>query len=225
MEKPIVISKIGSDHSFQGMNRQDFGLIFGNVKLALDGCSSGEFSEIGVGLFAQALAKHGNITAATFDHIVYEVMKNLVDGLQFTDDDLFKNFCFTILAVVETEKDFVVFSCGDGYAFTVNIDNKLNILNLDQGYNDSPPYFIYNLINPDNLSAYKDGVRFEIRHFPKSEFKKVGVGTDGYRFVKNLDNIDRVKIEEALLLGKPGRIGQVINRNLSAFKDDITIVM
>lgn len=225
MEKSIEISKIGSDHSFQGMNRQDFGLKFNNVKLALDGCSSGKFSEIGVGLFAQALSKHDNITAATFDHIVYEVMKKLVDGLQFTDTDLFENFCFTILAVVETEKDFVVFSCGDGYAFTVTHDNKLNVINLDKGYNDSPPYFIYNLINPNNLSAYKDGVRFEIRHFSKTEFRKVGVGTDGYRFVQNLDNVDKVKIEEAILLGKPGRIGQVINRNSNVFKDDITIVM
>lgn len=223
--KPIVVSKIGADHSFQGINRQDFGIMFNNVKLSLDGCSSGKFSEIGVGLFAQALSKRNDITAATFDHVVYEEMRRLIDGLGFTDRDLFENFCFTILAVVETESEFVVFSCGDGYIFTISNAGQLKIINIDAGYDNYPPYFIYNLINPESLSGYKDGVRFVIHRFSKDEYANVGVGSDGYRFVDNLNNIDRVKLEDALLAGKPGRIGQIINRNASVFKDDITIVL
>lgn len=223
--KPITVSKIGADHSFQGVNRQDFGIMFRNVKLSLDGCSSGKFSEIGVGLFAQALSKRIDITAATFDHVVYEEMRKLTEGLCFTDKDLFENFCFTILAAIETETEFVVFSCGDGYIFAITVENELKVIDVDQGYNNYPPYFVYNLMDPDSLSDYKDGVRFEIRHFPKGEYMNVGVGSDGYRFVDNLDNADKVRLEEALLAGKPGRIGQVINRNTNVFKDDITIVL
>ena len=222
--KPIVVSKIGADHNFRGANRQDFGIIFNNVKLSLDGCSSGKFSEIGVGLFAQAMSKR-KITASNFDHVVYEEMRRLAWGLGFNDQDLFENFCFTILGVVETESEFVVFSCGDGYIFAITNDEKLEVIDLDCDYNNYPPYFVYNLMNPDSLSDYKDGVRFEIRQFRKDKYTNVGVGSDGYRFVENLDNAEQVRFEEALLKGRPGRIGQIINRNATTFRDDITIVL
>lgn len=223
--KPIVVSKIGADHSFNGVNRQDFGAMFKNVKLSLDGCSSGKFSEIGVGLFAQALAKRDDITAATFDHVVFEEMRKLRDGLNFTDDDLFQNFCFTILAVIETENEFVVFTCGDGYIFAITQDDQLEVINVDDGYNNYPPYFVYNLMNPDHLSDFKDGVRFEIRQFSKEKYKNVGVASDGYQYAEKLDNAEKIKMNEALLLGIPGRIGKIINRNASIFRDDITIVL
>ncbi|MBO7560682.1 protein phosphatase 2C domain-containing protein [Candidatus Saccharibacteria bacterium] len=223
--KPIVVSKIGADHSFQGINRQDFGTMFGNVKLSLDGCSSGKFSEIGVGLFAQALSKRSDITAANFDHVVYEEMRKLINGLRFNDMDLFNNFCFTILAVVETETDFVVFTCGDGYIFLVTTSNELDIIDIDDGYNNYPPYFVYNFIKPENLSDYKNGVRFNVMTFSKAGYQNVGVASDGYRFIENLENADKERFKEAILEGKPGRIGQIINRNAQVFKDDITIVL
>ncbi|MBR5419241.1 protein phosphatase 2C domain-containing protein [Candidatus Saccharibacteria bacterium] len=223
--KPIVVSKIGSDHSFTGCNRQDFGAMFDKVKLSLDGCSSGKYSEIGVGLFAQALSKRTDITTATFDHVVYDEMRRLVRGLNFDDWDLFENFCFTILAVVENETDFAVFTCGDGYIFTIDHSDNLSIIDVDDGYDNYPPYFVYNLMNPDNLTAYKDGVRFQIRTFSKTQYANVGVGSDGYRFVENLNNVDKEKFKDALLAGKPGKIGQIINRNAAIFKDDITIVL
>ncbi len=223
--KPIIVSKIGSDHSFQGMNRQDFGAIFKNIKLSLDGCSSGRFSEIGVGLFAQALAKRNDITAATFDHVVFVVMEKLRDGLGFTDDDLFQNFCFTILAVIETETNFTVFTCGDGYIFAITQDDQLEIIDVDHGYNNYPPYFVYNLMDAEHLSDYKDGVRFEVQYFPKEKYKNVGVGSDGYQYVAKLDNVEKERFKEALLTSKGGKIGQIINRNASVFKDDITIVL
>ena len=225
MYDPIVVSKIGADHSFNGVNRQDFGAMFNNVKLSLDGCSSGKFSEIGVGLFAQALAKRDDITAATFDHVVFEEMRRLRDGLSFTDYDLFQNFCFTILAVIETENDFTVFTCGDGFIFAITQDDQLEVINIDQGYDNCPPYFVYNLMAPESKSAYKEGVRFEIRTFSKKDYKNVGVGSDGYQYAGKLDNAEKVKFNEALLLGIPGRIGKIVNRNASIFKDDITIVL
>ena len=199
--------------------------MFGKVKMSLDGCSSGKFSEIGVGLFAQALSKRNDITAATFDHIVYEEMRRLKDGLGFNDTDLFENFCFTILAVIETDDEFVVFYCGDGYIFAITSENELQIIDVDQAYNNYPPYFVYNLMNPESLSDYKNGVRFEIEHFSKEKYKKVGVGSDGYRFAEKLENFDKERLREALLMGKPGRIGQIINRNSEIFRDDITIVL
>lgn len=226
MEKrPIVLSKIGFDHSFQGMNKQDLGVMFHGVKLSLDGCSSGHFSEVGVSLFAQVLSKREDITVTNFDEIVRGELRGLVDGLHFTDIDMFENFCFTILAVIETEDNFYVFSCGDGYIFAITEDGRLEVSDLDQDYDNMPPYYIYNFISPEHLSAYQDGVGFRIRNFPKSLYADVGVGSDGYRFGRNLCNADQVKFEEALINGKRGRIGQIINRNPQVFKDDITIVL
>ncbi len=226
MDKKLInVSKIGSDHTFNGVNKQDFGIAFRNVKISLDGCSSGKFSDIGVGLFAQALSKREDITADNFDKIVDEEMRRLVTGLHFNDQDLFENFCFTIIACIETDTDFVVFSCGDGYVFKITQDDKLEILDLDREYNNFPPYYVYNLIKPEHLSDYKDGVGFIVRHFPKEKSSNIGVGSDGYRFTENLDNAERIRFEEALIAGKPGRIGQIINRNAVLFKDDITIVL
>lgn len=224
-EKPIVVSKVGADHTFTGKNRQDFGIMFNNVKLSLDGCSSGEFSEVGVGLFAQALSKRTDITASNFDHIVYEEMKRLVKGLGFTEYDLFQNFCFTIIAAIETETDFTVYSCGDGYVFAINNTGELEILNLDAGYDNYPPYFIYNFISPENLTDYKEGVRFEVRHFSKEKYQNVGIGSDGYQYSENLNNEEKIKLNDAMKAGKPGVIGRIINRNANIFKDDITIVL
>ena len=229
-KKPIIVSKIGAEHSFQGKNRQDFGAIFQNdegymVKFSLDGCSSGHFSEVGVLLFAQAIAKRTDITALTFRNVVHQEMRRLTGGLGFTDAELFENFCFTILAVVETEKEFVVFSCGDGYVFTITNEHELEVIDIDRGYDNYPPYFVYNLMNPDNLTAFKEGVEFRARFYSKEQYENVGVGSDGYRFVEKLNNVDKVAFEAAMLAGKPGKIGQIINRNAQVFKDDITVVL
>ena len=222
---PIVVSKIGADHSFQGVNRQDFGLAFGNVKLALDGCSSGKFSEVGVGLFAQSLARHRFILPGRFPETVHDEFSRLTHGLRFTDAELFENFCFTILAVVEVDDKFLVFSCGDGYILTITKDDQLEVKNLDEDYDNYPPYYVYNFIAPENLSGFKDGVKFKVQRFKKPDIKNVGIATDGYRFVERLGNADKMKLEEALIAGKRGRVGQVINRNASLFRDDVTIVL
>lgn len=229
-KKPIIVSKIGAEHSFQGKNRQDFGAIFQNnagytVKFSLDGCSSGHFSEVGVLLFAQAIKKRTDITAMTFKDIVYQEFRRLTGGLGFTDAELFENFCFTILAVVETEKEFVVFSCGDGYVFTITNEHELEVIDVDSGYDNFPPYFVYNLMNPENLSAYKEGVDFKVSFYSKEQYEDIGVGSDGYRFVENLNNADRVAFDAAMLASKGGKIGQIINRNAQVFKDDITVVL
>ena len=228
-KKPIVVSKIGADHGFQGVNRQDYGAMFLNdrghvVKFSLDGCSSGSYSEVGVLLFAQAIAKRKDVTPETFKDVVFEEMRRLTGSLGFSDMELFNNFCFTILAVIETDEDFHVFSCGDGFIFAETKDHELRVIDIDVNYENYPPYFVYNLMNPDNLSAYKQGVEFDVRRYSKEYYENIGVGSDGYRYTQGLNNAEKALFDEALLGGKPGRIGQIINRNAQVFRDDITIV-
>ena len=80
-------------------------------------------------------------------------------------------------------------------------------------------------MNPENLSAYKEGVDFKVSFYSKEQYEDIGVGSDGYRFVENLNNADRVAFNAAMLASKGGKIGQIINRNAQVFKDDITVVL
>ena len=93
---------------------------------------------------------------------------------------------------------------------------------LDDG--EYPEYFVYNLIDDkEKLIHYKDGVYFHERHFNKEEYKNVGVATDGFRFIENLNLADQNRMLEALHLGKKGVVEKIINRNAEIFKDDVSI--
>lgn len=228
--KCITLCKQGSEHTFADTNNQDYAIKLPNLKMVLDGCGSCKFSEVGVKLFAQLFEKKyldfintncsKELDESNFINVVDNVFAKLI-GIYETDEFLSNNLCFTILVCIETDTDFLVFACGDGYILANN-GEEIEIIKLDDG--EFPKYYAYNYFrDKELLMEYKDGVEFKVYHFSKSEYVNVGVATDGFRFYEKLNTIETNKLFTALKAGKRGQIGMLINRNSQIFKDDISI--
>jgi len=220
--KWITLSKQGSEHAFADMNNQDFAFKLANLKMVLDGCGTCAFSEVGTRLFAQLFrSEYSEIEdEKKFITIVDNVFATLTNICQ-SDEFLSNNLCFTILACVESETEFLVFACGDGYILA-NKGEEIEIIKLDDG--EYPKYYAYNYIrDKELLQEYKEGVKFSIYHFSKTEYVNVGVATDGFRFYERLNTLETNKLFAALKTGRKGQLGMLINRNSQIFKDDVSI--
>lgn len=224
--KRIAVCKIGSDHVNYGIANQDAYVSLDKIKIAMDGCGSGKYSEVGVRLFSELLTikveQGEEITPENFVQFVKETFDKLT-SISYTDKFFMDTLCFTILACFELEDSFVVFTCGDGYILTFRNGvfepietEEVTIIN-GQEY---PRYYIYNY---GEYGLYEGAVNLKVHYFPKSEFNMVGVATDGFRYHKFLKPEEKEKFIKAFYDGKKGIIGQVINRNSRVFKDDITI--
>ncbi len=227
----IKVCKIGSDHIFGNKNNHDFMFSLLNMKIVLDGCGSGNHSEIGCRIFAQLFARkvkefYDNgieVNETNFIDIVNNVFYKM---LAVCDDASFilNNYCFTILVCFESENEFIVYSCGDGYIIKEN-QESITFDKLDDG--EYPQYYVYNFITDKSiLKEYKDGVSFKVTKFNKEEYTNVGVATDGLRYTENLLEVDKVKFMRFLKEGKGPQIEKLINRNNNEndlFHDDISI--
>lgn len=222
MDKVVTICKTGSDHLYSDRNRQDFVVNMPGVKVVLDGCGSTPFSDVGVALFGQLLSKKcDELTLDNFENYVREIFMSLVSICPGDDEFRTNNLSFTILACFETEDEFVVLSCGDGYIITQKGD-VISYLQLDDG--EYPKYYVYNyILDKSSLNEYQSGVEFSEYHFDKLVYDNVGVATDGLRFKENLDNLDNTRFSTFLYERKNGKMAMLINRNSSVFKDDISI--
>lgn len=221
----VLVNKIGDAHYVKSINNQDYYLVTEKVKMVFDGCSSGKNSEVGVKLFSSLFSmidKERLEEPELFEENVNFVFKKLL-SISNDINFIFDNFCFTILAVFETEEKFIVKYAGDGYVITRK-DDEIEYVCLDDGCkNGYPKYYIYNYISPEFLLDYKDGVRFEEKVFSKKEYQNVGVATDGLRFAFCLDLKEQNNLKNFLIEGKSGKIKILINRNKIKFHDDITI--
>ena len=187
----IHVCKMGSDHNFANMNNHDFAFNLLNMKIVMDGCGSGKHSEVGTRLFGQLFARKAkeyfdkgeSISEENFIEVVnsvFEKMLELCNDISF----IFQNYCFTILVCFETEDEFVVYSCGDGYIIKENGEG-ISFDRLDDG--EYPCYYIYNFIaDKSALVEYKDGVSFKVTRFAKTDYFNVGVASDGLRYAENL---------------------------------------
>ncbi len=227
----IRVCKMGSDHNFANMNNHDFAFNLLNMKIVMDGCGSGKHSEVGTRLFGQLFARKAkehfdkgeSICEENFIEVVnsiFEKMLELCSDISF----IFQNYCFTILVCFETEDEFVVYSCGDGYIIKEN-EEGIAFDQLDDG--EYPCYYIYNFIaDKSALKEYKEGVSFKVTRFSKSEYFNVGVASDGLRYSENLLDVEKSKLMKFLHEGKGPQIEVLINRNNrknEMFHDDISI--
>lgn len=249
----IVLSKTGYDHLDMGKNRQDIAfvssggrILFGDekktdfdnvaarmntpIRFVLDGCSSTPHSEAGVALFAQFFAAYGGETTEdSFESVVKTAMERLAKGV--IDSDRFRrnNLSFTILACMESETDFIVKYCGDGFIVGITKDGLIESIQLDDAVRredgEYPNYLIYNYIeNRESLLAeHREPIGFKTQILSKEIYSNVGVATDGWRYVDTLDAIERVRWDDGLLSDKGKKLSIIINRNLMKFKDDISI--
>ena len=229
--KTIRVCKMGSDHKFANMNNHDFAFNLLNMKIVTDGCGSGKHSEVGTRIFGQLFARKSkeyfdkgeSICEENFIEIVNSIFEKM---LQLCSDTsfIFQNYCFTILVCFELEDEFVVYSCGDGYIIKEN-EEGIILDKLDDG--EYPCYYIYNFITDKSaLKEYKEGVRFKVTRFSKSEYSNVGVASDGLRYSENLLDVEKSKLMKFLHEGKGPQIEVLINRNNlrnEMFHDDISI--
>lgn len=215
----MFINKIGAQHLEIGQNCQDYGLEKSNVKLVCDGCSEGKHSEVGAKSFCHLADSYTNYT----DTNIRDMFSVLLSLFGQTVSSIKDFLCFTILSVYEDESGFILSYCGDGYVILEDMDGNISFEELNDG--EYPKYYAYNYCDPEKLAYYKEGVPMEWKVYPKSQYKNVGVASDGLRFLLKSDN-EKLKSEFVDLLkkGKDVAIKRFINRNQKIFKDDITIV-
>jgi len=208
----MLIYKIGYEHIEKGLNCQDFGFEDLLFKGVMDGCSEGQHSEVGAKLFGHLFSKKCKPSTECFD-ILYSIFPNYND---------IKNYMlFTVLCISEDDNNYAVDICGDGYIIKQRYDDSIEYEKIGEG--NAPEYFAYNYVYPDHLSKYKDGVEFKRHLFPKSEYKAVGVSSDGLEYIINSPFKD--EFEKYLIERKEFAIRRLINREHKYFKDDISIVI
>lgn len=210
----MFINKIGMEHLESGMNCQDYGFIGEHSSYVCDGCSEGKHSEVGAKLFCHL--KQNSILS--IDEIFIRI-RELIGSEPKTLRDFMS---FTILRLAETPGDFIVNYCGDGYIILQDHEGNITFEELSDG--EYPKYYIYNYIPTEYLKHYKDGVSFSQKIFPKEQYAKVGIASDGLRYIVNTDEELRKEFIDCLKSGKELKTKLFINRNHGIFKDDVTIV-
>lgn len=210
----MFINKIGMEHLEMGVNCQDYGFVGERSSYLCDGCSKGKHSEVGAKLFCHLKQ------ATPFDIDKIFIMMCGLIGVkpQWKRDFL----SFTILRLAECADCFTVSYCGDGYIILQDHDGNITFEELSDG--EYPKYYIYNYIEPEYLKHYKDGVSFLQKTFSKEEYKKVGIASDGLRYILQNDEELKQEFINCLKSGKELKTKLFINRNHKIFKDDVTIV-
>ena len=212
-------SVTGSRHRAVGKNNQDAWAIRCDrasdstlrtaIAVVCDGCSSGQYSEVGAQFGAQ-------FVATTIEQCLQDcpgktpwretsfwrrVERNVLGQLQSVATamgglaaSLVKDyFLFTIVGALVVETEVLAFSLGDGALFING-----HSLPLGPFANNAPPYLAYRLLNP-NL-AETTALQFQLHGpWPIAEVDSVLVGTDGV--------LDLVALEARSQPGKTEPIG------------------
>lgn len=219
----IEIAQAGMEKSVN----QDYAISTENIAVVLDGCGSGEHSEIGSSRMGEAFRKNSTkLNEKNFEsfanNTLYRFLKEDTSEEKFVSE-----FQFTIVACIETKNNFVVLTAGDGFIITVDKSNNVRFIQLDNDVNiangEAPEYIAYNL-NP-SPSLYNSNVYFYKLQFSKSKYSSVYVTSDGFRFVldKRFPENERIMIKDALIQRDQETIETVLKRNQSKILDDISI--
>lgn len=206
---------------------QDYAVSTNNIAVILDGCGSGEHSEIGSSRMGEAIRKNSaKLNEENFENFANTTLYEFL--MEDTSEERFiSEFQFTIVACIETKTDFIVLTAGDGFVITIDNSNAIRYIQLDNDVNvangEAPKYIAYNL-NP-SLSRYNSNVYFDKMRFSKSKYTSIYVASDGFRFI--IDNKfpkdERAIIEKALIEKDPKTIEIILKRNQSKILDDISI--
>lgn len=210
----MFINKIGMEHLENGINCQDYGFVGERSSYVCDGCSEGKHSEVGAKLFCH-LKQRTDYDATD----IFSMMIDVIGGNPNWKRDF---LCFTILRLAECTDCFTVSYCGDGYIILQDHDGNIIFEELSDG--EYPKYYIYNYIEPEYLKHYKDGVSFSQKTYSKEKYAKVGIASDGLRYILQADEELKQEFINRLKSGKELKTKLFINRNHKIFKDDVTIV-
>lgn len=221
----INICRQGNGHYLDGLNNQDFCYAEKNLKLLMDGCSEGKFSEVGTRLFYQFFNELDNkFDEEKFEKNVESVFSKMIKMFsKITKEDvtplIVNNMLFTIIACFELEDKFVVKYIGDGYIITVNSDDMVSYIRLS--YGKRPPYYAYNILK---TSTYDQELKFKTFEFSKENFKNVGIASDGIAPIvekKLTEDFDKIILGSQTKYTPEG----IIKSNRVSFFDDVTILI
>ncbi len=223
------VLKMGSGHRAAGINCQDaIGRYKDIVKIVCDGCSEGIHSEIGSTLFCKKfIEKYQMFFEMGKDidvkSLIYVVMDELVESFGNTLNDIKNYLSFTTIIFEHKPNSDVshVYYCGDGYIIEEK-DGDIIFYKLDCG--EYPMYLAYNYVPGEALKHYKDGCSIGI--YEIDAHSRVGVASDGIRFIADRDDADTLKTEFKNILksGKEIKMKLFFNRNDNIFLDDFSIV-
>jgi len=225
----MQVLKMGFSHAEIGMNCQDAvvksDIMKSGLKIVCDGCSEGKHSEVGANLFCQIFAQKyedffllgkKNIDIPALMYAVIDELFQLIGNNPQTIKDFLS---FTSLVAFENS----VYYCGDGYIVLIKNENEVHFQKLDCG--EYPKYLSYNYLPQNCMKEYKDGVKIEVTNF--SDEYKVGVASDGIRFIVERDENDplRKEFKNIILSDSDMKMKMFFNRNEKIFKDDFSIVI
>ena len=245
----MLINKIGSYHTSNGINNQDSGFEFQNINCIVDGCSGGKHSEVGAKLYVKKLFEYlkqreaiGNVDkieindlVKIFENILGFVARSLENYSEYLID-VHNYMLFTILYLEEDQEGWDFFICGDGFVITQDLEDKIKFFDIDHA--SAPMYLAYSYVKEESLDlpeiekGFSKNPPFKVFRFSKDEFKAVGIASDGISYVVNTHYEETFK--KLLLSRKDFLINRFINKmNYSVskvggsgfFKDDITIAM
>lgn len=210
----MFINKIGMEHLESGMNCQDYGFEGDRISVVCDGCSEGNHSEVGAKIYSYLCGERELESDYPFQKMV---------TLFGPSPKVLKDYMsFTILQIRYGYDADIVSYCGDGYIILQDHDGNITFEELSDG--EYPKYYIYNYISPEYLKHYKYGVSFSQKTYPKEEYAKVGIASDGLRYILQADEELKQEFINCLKSGKELKTKLFINRNHKIFKDDVTIV-
>lgn len=209
----MFINKIGMEHLESGMNCQDYGREGEGWAVVCDGCSEGKHSEVGAKLYCHLVDNW---------KFPFENIKKMIELIGNEPKTLRDYLSFTILELSDSDSEAVVRYCGDGYIILQDHDGNITFEELSDG--EYPKYYIYNYISDEYLKHYKDGVSFSQKTYSKEKYDKVGIASDGLRYILQADEELKQEFINCLKSGKELKTKLFINRNHKIFKDDVTIV-
>lgn len=224
----MFINKIGYNHLEFGTNCQDAGIYkeskdgFGDFALICDGCSEGLHSEVGAKTFVHLVEKSLNET----ENNLFQFDQNLQKMIDLfgNDSKTVRNYlCFTTVLLKKQHDIFQVGHCGDGFVILQDDNGDISFEELSDG--EFPKYLAYNFIDKSYLSNYNDGVEFTWKQYDIG-YKKVGIASDGLRYIVNCEDKDlklRDEFIEILKSGSEVKMKRFINKHKTLFKDDITL--
>lgn len=204
-----------------------------------DGCGESKFSEFGVIMaywyFKKCAALRELECGAymdtphlshMFNHIAsrFDLTTKPTALDQINLDFIRECLLFTTLLLFETQDTFEAETIGDGFLILIDHNDKITFEELapTEKY---VPFFAYDFIPETRLSTHKDPIEIKKYSFSKSQYKCVGLASDGLRFYFKLPPLLQEEFLKLLIKGKEVPVKLFINRNYSYFQDDITIVL
>lgn len=208
----ICATVIGRDHKIAGKNNQDAIFIRKEkdliVALVADGCSEGKNSEVGAKLGIKILGEqisrmlHGamiwidpalviELAKQNTLRILERILNDLGDN---TNRNVLDHFLFTVIGLIATCEEALVFGLGDGFA---SINGE--VIDIPKYENNEPQYIGYDLMHNK-----PNGIKYDLKIFkriPKDRLETAMIGTDGA--------LDLIEIADKTIPGKNELIGSL----------------